>query len=85
MHQIANTPTVGAPQDPFAEYIDRAEYARRAGITHRTAELQAHKGTGPRVTRIGRRAMYHLDDVQAWLNEQRAKASKRFERKGGAA
>lgn len=74
------TPEQGQ-SDPFANYITRAEYAKRAGISFRTAEMQAHKGQGPRVTRIGRRAMYHLDDVAAWLEEQRAKSAKRFERR----
>ena len=70
--------------DPFAQYITRAEYARRAGITYRTAEMQAHTGRGPKVTRIGRKAYYHLADIATWLESQRAKASARFDGKVSA-
>ena len=68
-----------APADPLANYIDRPTFCKRFGITKQTAERMAHKGRGPRVTRLGRRAFYHLDDINAWLEKQRAKGAGRFE------
>lgn len=76
-------PTTGTP-NPFAKLLSRQEYCDLRGITYRTAEMEAHKGTGPRVTRIGRRAYYHLDDIEAWIEAQRAKSAARFDRKEAA-
>ena len=70
--------------NPFAKLIDRAEYSKLRGISYRTAEMEAHKGIGPKVVKIGRKAYYHLDDIEAWIEAQRTKAAKRFERKAGA-
>ena len=30
--------------------------------------------TGPRAVKVGKRVLYRRDDVEAWLNEQYAKA-----------
>lgn len=79
----AAQPDTGKP-NPFNKLVDRAEYCRLRGISYRSAEMEAHKGTGPRVTRIGRKAYYHLDDIEAWIEAQRAKSSARFERKEAA-
>ncbi len=64
--------------NPFACLLTRQEYCDLLGISYRTAEMQAHRGQGPRVTRLGRRAFYHVDDVKAYVEAQRAKATKRF-------
>ena len=60
-----------ASGNPFADYMSRAEFAAKARITYRTAELWAHQRKGPRVTVIGGRAYYHADDVRAWLDSLR--------------
>lgn len=70
--------------NPFDKLVDRATYAEMRGITYRTAEMEAHRGTGPKVTRIGRRAYYHLDDIEAWIEAQRAKGAARYEGKEAA-
>lgn len=67
--------------NPFDKLLDRAAYCKLRGIHYRTAEMEAHKGTGPKVIRIGRKSYYHLDDIEAWIEAQRAKSTKRFERK----
>lgn len=76
--------TLSDTPNPFSKLLDRAAYCRLRGISYRTAEMEAHKGTGPRVTRIGRKAYYHVDDVESWINTQRDKASERFGRKADA-
>ena len=63
--------------NPFADFIPRDEFSKRAGITKRTAELWAHERKGPKVTIIGGRAYYHLDDVRAWLDSLRKGDAKR--------
>ena len=66
------------------DFLTRQEFCDSAGISYRTAEILAHKGQGPRVTRLGRRAMYHVDDIAAWTEEQRNKANARFTRQEAA-
>ena len=44
--------------------------------------MMAHKGQGPRVTRLGARAFYHVDDIAAWVDAQRKKADARFKKAG---
>lgn len=61
---------------PFDDYITRADYCKLAGITQRTSELHAHARKGPRVTIINKRAYYHVDDVQKFLDECRNNASR---------
>lgn len=63
------------------DFIDREAFCRRYGISYRCAEMMAHQGRGPKVTRLGRKAWYHKEDIAAWLDAQRAKADARFARK----
>lgn len=65
--------------NPFACLLTRQEFCDRYGITYRTAEMMAHRGQGPRVTRLGRKAYYHVDDITNWIDAQRAKSAGRFE------
>lgn len=69
---------------PFDKLLTRQQYCDLHGISYRTAEIQAHRGTGPRVTRLGRRAYYHVDDIQAWIDAQRAKSAARYANKEAA-
>lgn len=70
----------GAGHKPTAldQLLTRQEFCQRYGISYRTAEMMAHKGEGPRVTRLGRRAFYHLDDIAEWVEAQRQKSAARF-------
>ncbi|MGH8061934.1 MAG: hypothetical protein ACREO7_07955 [Pseudoxanthomonas sp.] len=63
-------------RSPFADYIPRAEYCKLTRITERTAALHAHARKGPRVTIIHKRAYYHVDDVQKFLDECRNTATR---------
>lgn len=63
------------PGNPFENYVSRADFAKSAGITYRTAELWAHERKGPAVTIIGGRAHYHVDDIAAWLDSLRKRNS----------
>ena len=71
------TPDTGKP-NPFACLLTRQEFCDLYGIQYRSAEMMAHKGQGPRVTKLGRCAYYHVDDVTAWIEAQRAKSAARF-------
>ena len=80
---IESSPSVDAysiPSKPCAldYFLTRPEFCRRYGITLRTAEMMAHRGKGPKVTHLGKRAYYHVDDIAAWCDAERAKAEARF-------
>lgn len=62
--------------NPLEDYIPRPAFCEALGITMRTAELWAHARKGPRVTIIAKRAYYHVDDVQAYLDECRNTATR---------
>jgi hypothetical protein len=64
------------------DYLSRREFCQRYGISIRTAEMMAHKGQGPAVTHLGKRAFYHLDAIAAWCAAQRAKSEARFSSRG---
>ncbi|MFT3756659.1 MAG: hypothetical protein QM769_12075 [Pseudoxanthomonas sp.] len=70
--------------NPFASFITREEFAKNAGITYRTAELWAHARKGPKVTIIGGRACYHVDDITAWLDGLRKGGVKRAQKREAA-
>lgn len=53
--------------NPFDKYIPREKFCELAGITMRCAELWAHARKGPPVRTVGRRAFYHVDEIDAWL------------------
>lgn len=64
--------------NPFACLMTRQEFCDAYGIQYRTAEMMATRGQGPRVTKLGRNAYYHVDDITAWIDSQRAKSAARF-------
>lgn len=70
--QIESTPCA------LDNFISRPEFCRRYRISQRTAEMMAHQGKGPKVTHLGKRAFYHVDDIAAWCEAQRAKSESRF-------
>lgn len=58
--------------------LTRQELCDQYGFNYRTVEMWAHKGKGPKVTRLGRRAYYHVADIAAWIEDQRKKSDARF-------
>lgn len=76
--QTASTDRATNKPTPLDNLLTRSEFCERFGISYRSAEMWAHKGQGPKVTRLGARAYYHLDDIAAWIEAQRKKADARF-------
>jgi hypothetical protein len=62
-----DTKTVAAP--PMAMH-SVGEAAGLAGISKRYMELRIAGGTGPDVTRIGRRVLIRDDRLRAWIDQQ---------------
>jgi predicted DNA-binding transcriptional regulator AlpA len=55
-------------------YLRTPEAARFVGLSIRTLEKHRTYGTGPRYSKLGGRVVYHLEDLQAWV-ERGAKVS----------
>lgn len=52
------------------DYYTREELAEELGVTTRTLARWANFRTGPRITRMGHRVLYHNADVRTWLHSQ---------------
>lgn len=72
IHSIPPTPCA------LDDFLSRPEFCRRYGISLRTAEMMAHKSMGPKVTHLGKRAYYHIEDIAIWCEVQREKSAARF-------
>lgn len=50
-----------------SRYLTPDELVARLGLPSKNAlYLMNHRGTGPKVTKIGRRVRYRIEDVEAW-------------------
>lgn len=58
--------------------LTRQEFCEQYGFNYRTVEGWAHRGEGPRCTRLGGRVYYHVDDIAEWVEAQRKKTATRF-------
>jgi hypothetical protein len=67
----AAIPADAAPARHPDYLLDRRGVERDYGIPVRTLELAGHRGTGPIVTRIGRRCYYRRADVETWIAARR--------------
>lgn len=54
----------------LADYFTRDELASELGRNRRTLARWAWLQTGPRITRLQGRVLYHRDDVLTWLRSQ---------------
>lgn len=54
----------------LADYYTRDELAAELGRTRRTLARWAWLRTGPRITRLQGRVLYHRADVETWLRAQ---------------
>jgi excisionase family DNA binding protein len=61
-----------AGREPELLTITEAADLLRAPVA--TLRYWRHLGTGPRSFRLGRRVLYRVDDLQAWIAEQHARA-----------
>lgn len=70
---------VPAVEQSFLSREQAAKWCQKIGIKipSRTLRHWAGEGKGPRVTRIGRRVVYHIDDLAQWLNDQRFRGARR--------
>lgn len=57
---------------PQRRLITTAEVHARTGIPVETLRYWRWAGRGPKSFRLGRRVVYDLDDLDSWLDEQRA-------------
>ncbi len=55
-------------------YLTTAELADLCRTSPETARYWRHVGKGPRSFKVGRRVLYDTADVEAWLEEAKAKA-----------
>ena len=63
-----------AVAEVLSEYLSRDDLAGQLDKSVRTLERWERQRTGPRITNVGNRVMYHVDDVRAWLRAQRREA-----------
>lgn len=56
------------------EYMTTNEVARYLRTPPATLRYWRHKGIGPKGIRVGRRVLYDLADVEAWLQQAAADA-----------
>lgn len=54
-------------QSILADYIPPDELAEQLGVTTRTLHHWRAIGEGPARTKIGKKILYHRQDVAAWL------------------
>ncbi len=64
-------PTADQPADLLT--ISEAAELLRAPVA--TLRYWRHLGSGPQSLRLGRRVLYRRDDLQAWIDHQRAEAA----------
>jgi hypothetical protein len=76
MSQISTGPLSG-PTDPDRKF-SRREAATYLGLSPRTLEGWAVRGSGPRMLKLGSRVVYRRRDLEAWLAaRERANTSDR--------
>ena len=69
----------GAPAI-FDGYIDEHEYCRQRGVSLRTAQRDRQLRQAPPYTTVGKRVLYRIEAVRAWLLDQ----ERQVERKASA-
>ncbi|MGB0660085.1 MAG: helix-turn-helix transcriptional regulator [Mangrovicoccus sp.] len=55
--------------------LDRKEVETVFGISKRFLEMAVMRGDGPPFIRVGRRVLYRVADLKAWILEQRVDPS----------
>lgn len=51
-------------------YLTESDLAERLHISPRTIQRQRLEGTGPKFVKAGRRVLYRLSDIEAWLKSR---------------
>lgn len=73
---LAPSAETSAPQI-FAGYIDEAEYCRQRGISLRTAQRDRQLRVSPPFTVVGKKVLYRIESVRAWLLNQEHQAERK--------
>lgn len=50
------------------EYIDTADAATMIGLKKTTLQTYRSRGGGPRFVKAGRRVLYKLEELRAWMD-----------------
>ena len=58
----------------MTRFMTTEEVATELRTSPETVRYWRHQGTGPRAVKIGRRVLYALDDVEAWIAARREAA-----------
>ncbi len=61
--------------DPHPDLLTITEAAALLRAPVATLRYWRHLGTGPRSFRLGRRVLYRRDDLNAWIDRQRAETA----------
>ena len=54
------------------KYLTSAEVAETYRTSPETVRYWRHVGKGPKSFKVGRRVLYAVEDVEAWIEEARA-------------
>lgn len=76
------TDTILEPADAdvphiFDGYIDEPEYCRQRGVSLRTAQRDRQLRQSPPYITVGKKVLYRVDAVRAWLLDQERKVERR--------
>ena len=55
---------------PLHYWLTQQQLASRLDISVRSLERMRHDGTGPPYTKAGRKVLYHVNNVDGWLNSR---------------
>ena len=61
-----------AEMAPTTEIVGMEWVSARTGVPINTLRYYRQNGTGPKGFKLGRRVVYDVADVEAWINEARA-------------
>ena len=53
-----------------SQWLSQDQLATRLDISVRSLERMRNAGTGPRFSKAGKKILYRLHDVEAWLEER---------------
>ncbi len=72
LHVFHRTPI---PHETAGGYFNTRKSADFLGLASRTLERHRLSGTGPVFMRLGRRVLYHPDDLRAWAQTHRYRST----------
>lgn len=75
MEALSNSHRPPQPRGTNEGYLDTIEAAVLLRLAQRTLERHRLSGTGPIFMRLGRRVLYHPDDLRAWAQTHRYRST----------